>query len=434
MIKVLRTKRKSDPERLGVSANCSILKINGSRVDDQLDIAFLSDKKNLNVELKNTGGRVSEIKIPSASLRDIEFEPLKAKKCGCKCIFCFIDQLPKGLRKSLYHKDEDYRFSYLYGNYVTLENLKKTDLQKIVKYRLSPLYVSVHAANPEVRGFMLGHKGGRPILPLIEYLAKNRITTHCQVVLCKGINDGEILKQTIRELSEFYPQVETLAVVPVGLTGHRGGLYELDGIDEADSRKAFALIEEMQNSYIQKFGSPFVYLSDEFYILAGKKIPGADFYGDFSQMENGVGLLRSFMDDAEKVIKSKRLKKGFLNGKAIFVTGEAAWKYINPYIKKLSRLTQSDIELAPVRNALFGGRVNVAGLIGGSDILKALKGVKPDYLFLPNVMLRDKHDTFLDDLTAAELGRRLGCRIHTFRPLLSCLYKELLKAKDSKFR
>jgi putative radical SAM enzyme (TIGR03279 family) len=431
MVKVLKVKKKSLPAKLGICEDSRFLKINGCQVDDQLDIAFLSDKKSLNIQVSDNQGNVRSTKIPSACLKDIEFEPLKPKKCGCKCIFCFIDQLPAGLRKSLYHKDEDYRFSYLCGNYVTLENLNKTDLEKIIRYRLSPLYVSVHATDPELRRFMLGRKKTRSVLPVIEYLAKNRITMHCQIVLCGGINGGQELRRTVEDLSVFHPYVETIAVVPVGLTAHRDGLFGLTGVDVVESLKTFAVIEGLQKKYVKKFGSRFVYLSDEFYVLAGKEIPVADSYGDFSQMENGVGLLRYFIDDAEKLLGKPRLKRNHLNGKSVVVTGEMAWKYLNPYIKRLADLTRSDIKLMPVKNAIFGGGVNVTGLLGGRDVIRTLKNVRLDYLFLPDVMLREKQDTFLDDITLSELKMRLKIReIYVFEPVLSGLYKALLKVKS----
>lgn len=417
---------KKDLYKKGLQEGYFIKKINDQMVEDVLDILFNINQNNI-VQIITDKNKVKIVNLKEKDINHIMVEGIKPKKCGCKCIFCFVDQLPKGMRKTLYFKDEDYRMSYISGNYVTLANLTKRDLNKIITYKLSPLYVSVHATDLNVRSKMLGIKKNADVLSIIKLLAENNIKLHTQIVLCPEINDGEALKKTIEDLSEFYPQVESIAVVPVGLTSHRHGLTPLKSVDKEISNEVFKIVKPFQTAFIKKFGTPFVFLSDEFYILSGKKIPNSPFYGDFPQIENGVGLLRHFFDDAKLLLNKKNVQPLFIEGKILVVTGMLPCKRIKPYIKKLSELTCCHIDLQPVQNNFFGERITVTGLITGNDILRTVSKKKFDYLLIPDVMLKDRKDVFLDDTTLKGLARKLGVKVFKFKPTLTGLYKALLK-------
>lgn len=417
---------KKNLYKKGLKDGYYIEKINNKLVEDVLDILFNLSEQNI---LKITEGNNKEkvIKIKEDEFNYIVVEGIKPKKCGCKCIFCFVDQLPKGMRKTLYFKDEDYRMSYISGNYVTLANLTKKDLDKILTYKLSPLYVSVHATDPAIRSKMLGIKRKVDILPLIKILADNKIKIHTQIVLCPEINDGDILKKSIEDLSTFYPQVESIAVVPVGLTSHRDGLVSLKSVTKQISDKVFNIVRPYQSLFQMKFGTPFVFLSDEFYLLSGKRIPESDFYGEFPQIENGVGLLRYFIDDAKLLFGKKEIAPLGIKGKICIVTGILPYKRIKLYIRKLAELMGCNIYLQPVKNDFFGEKITVTGLITGSDIIKTISNKNFDYLLIPDVMLKDRKDFFLDDLSLKVLGEKLDVKVYRFTPTLTGLYKVLLK-------
>ncbi len=410
----------------GLKPGVKLISINGHKISDQFDLFFYSDDRKLQIEFLNSTGEIKKLNITPKQLAKVEFEPLKPKKCGAHCIFCFVEQLPKGLRKSLYHKDEDYRFSYLYGNYVALTNITDYELKKIVRYRLSPLYISVHTTDPVLRGNMLGLKKAAPILPYIRFLAKNSISLHCQIVLCPGVNDGNMLEKTINDLSEFYPNVESVAIVPVGLTAHREKLYHLRPFNAKLAKDLIKQLKPIQNRFLKTFGNPFVFLSDEFYILSKTKIPDKEHYFGFPQIENGVGITRQVIEDAEKLLK-KRLQKDILSGKKIaLVTGVIAYKVLLPYVNRLKKLTNLHIDLYAVENKLLGKTVTVTGLLSGKDIIQFLQDKKFDILFIPNVMLKDKKDTFLDDVTISDLRRFFNTKVYTFKPLLSEFYKKIV--------
>ncbi len=412
-------------EKKGIAEGTKLVSINGFKVEDQFDVNFYSDENTLTLEFIDKNGRAGKTKIPTELISYIEFEPLKPKRCGARCIFCFIEQLPKGLRKTLYHKDEDYRFSYLYGNYVAFANVTESDLRKIVLYRLSPLYISVHTTDPVLRGKMLGLKKAAPILPYIEFLTRNRIVLHCQIVLCPGVNDEKVLEKTIKELSGFYPYLSSVAVVPVGLTSHRQGLFSLRSFDRKGADTVIKQITSYQKEFIKKMKTPFVFLADEFYLLAGKKPPEAEHYQDFSQIENGVGITRKVYDDAESFLKKGNIGKTAFAKSIAVVTGTLAYRYLLPYVRAFNKKTGFRVNLYSLENKLFGKTVTVAGLLSGKDVMEGLKDKSFDILFIPDVMLRDKKNTFLDDVTVQDLRRYFQKKVYTFTPLFSQLYKKI---------
>ena len=401
-----------------------IKSIDGEEVLDVFDIFYKTSEEKVLVEFLSSGGENKKVKIDAGLLTQFNYESIKPKKCGCKCIFCFIDQLPKGLRKSLYHKDEDYRFSYLYGNYVTLANISRSDIERIIRYKLTPLYVSVHSTDEEIRKLMLGRKKLIPILDILRELAEGGIKFHCQIVLCPDINDGGILEKTIKDLASLSYAIDTVAVVPVGLTKHRGGLFKIRKVNKKDAEKAFNIITKLQEGFKKDLKRPLVYLSDEFYLILKKEIPSKSFYKGFPQYENGVGIIRKFIDNAERLLK-KDLPSFDKRLKVAVVTGELAYEVVSPYIKKLADKINFNIDLVPIKNFFFGDSVTVTGLVVGIDIINALKGKEYDVVLVPNIMLRDRENFFLDDLTLKDISLKLKAEVLDFDPTLSGLYNKI---------
>ncbi|WP_254045458.1 DUF512 domain-containing protein [Thermodesulfovibrio sp. N1] len=324
------------------------------------------------------------------------------KRCRNKCLFCFVEQLPKGLRKSLYFKDEDYRASFLYGNYITLTNLKKEDYDRIKKLFLSPLYISVHATDPEVRNLLLGNFEAPPILMELKKLAKNKIRMHTQIVLCPDINDGYVLEKTILDLYKLYPYVSSIAVVPLGLTKYHKN--NLKPVTKSKAEEVISLVEAFQKRFKKKHGMAIVYLADEFYIKAQKNFPSPSIYDDFLQIENGVGMVPLFVKETKKVnIPQLKVKK-----RLVTFTGESFFPYLNQFIEKMQK-KDIPINLIPIKNNLFGESVTVTGLLSGEDIIKGLAShiEKNDIVLIPDVTMKDTDNRFLDDLTLSDIEKIL---------------------------
>lgn len=410
----------STAERAGLKVGDKIISINSHRVRDVIDVMFYSAEDTVTLQIYRDGKGV-DIKIENLDEPlGIEIEPFKIKRCTNKCIFCFVDQLPKGLRKSLYIKDEDYRASFLYGNYITLTNLKKEDYERIKKLSLSPLYVSVHATDPEIRNKILGNYDAPPILLELKKLFKNKIRVHTQIVLCPGINDGEVLEKTIVELYKFYPYVNSIAVVPVGLTKYQRN--NLTAVDKKKAEETISLAQALQRRFLRKHGITFLYLADEFYIKAEKQFPDVKYYDDFPQIENGVGMVPLFMERAEK-LKIPTLK---LKQRIVTFTGKSFYPYLLSFIEKLKR-KDIPIDLVTINNNLFGDGVTVTGLLSGEDIIKGLAPFveKNDIVAIPEVTVKDGKDRFLDDMTLKDVENILQVKaiITGMNPLdlINCL-------------
>ncbi len=387
-----------------------VVAINGQPLRDLIDYEFYISDDPLLLEVERRCGESWEIEVErdEGEPLGIVFAPPKPKRCGNNCIFCFVHQLPKGLRKPLYVKDEDYRLSFLYGTYITLTNLTKSDLRRIKEQRLSPLYVSVHATDPAVRERLLGRSGLPPILPLLRELTSAGIIIHTQVVLCPGINDGQVLEQTVADLSDLFPRVASLAVVPLGLTAHRAELPELQPVTP---EYAAAFVDQWQpvsEVLADRLGEPWLFLADEFFIRCGVSFPLPETYGDFPQLENGVGMVPLFLDEAEDLLRDA----GSLSPLAMtVVTGISPYPYIAKFLARLDSLTGITTSVVPVPNGLFGPSVTVTGLVGGLDIKMALQGKGlGTVVMIPDVMLKEG-ERFMDDMTVAELSRQLGCEL-----------------------
>ncbi len=408
MLEIVDVFQGSIAEELEITSGDALVSINGQPVQDLLDYLILARGEELCLEIRKADGEVWELEFE----KDAD-EPLgidvphpEPAECGNNCIFCFVHQLPGGMRKTLYVKDEDYRFSFLYGSYVTLTNVDEGDIERIIDQRLSPLYVSVHATDEEIRRRLIG-RSGPPILQLLQRLTTAGIQIHSQIVVCPGVNDGEILARTIEDLYGLHPQVLSLAIVPVGLTGHRQGLPALRVPTENEARELIETVQGFQERYFKECGTRFVFVADEYYLKAGVDFPDVDSYENFSQIENGVGLLPLFRDEADFVIE----EAGPLDVEVSTVTGESAAVEISSFVSRLAGKTGARIHLHVIENRFFGGQVTVTGLISGQDIIDQLKG-RPlgSLLLIPDVMLKEGEDVFLDDLTLGELETALGVR------------------------
>lgn len=402
--------------QLGVAPGDRIVRINGQPVRDIIDYRFLCCSQKLNILLAKPGDENWLLDIEKDFEDDLglAFGPNelgRVRRCRNKCVFCFLDQMPPGMRKTLYFNDDDYRLSFTRGNFITLTNVRRPDLERIAAQRLSPLYISVHATNPVLRAKMMGNPRAQKIIAQLNYLARAGITMHAQAVLCPGINDGPELARTIGDLFGLWPAARSLAVVPVGLTRYRDNLYPLRTYNKEEAQKVITLVEKWQRACRKKCGYPFVFASDEFYLLAGEPVPSAREYADFPQVENGVGLVRRFFDEWVRV--AKKLPSGLLYPRKVTIaTGKLGAQVLEPILSGLNRVENLEVQLIGVTNRFFGEKVTVAGLLTAADLLSALAGKDlGELLIIPAVMLREEDDLFLDDVLLGEFARRLGAPV-----------------------
>ena len=401
--------------KAGLRGGETLLSLNGNSIIDVLDYRFYQNSGSLALEYLDVSGKTKTAKVKKDEYEELglEFETyLMDKKHSClnKCVFCFIDQLPKGLRESLYFKDDDSRLSFLFGNYITLTNITEHEVERIIKMHISPVNISVHTTNPELRVKMMTNKNAGKVLEIIDRFNSAGIKINCQLVLCPGYNDGKELERTLEDLSKL-ENAECIAAVPVGLTRYRDGLAKIEPFNSDTAAQVLDIIDRYGDKCIQKYGQRRIYGADEFYLLSGREIPEADYYGDFLQLENGVGLwslLRSEAFEALKETEPHTVKR-----KITMATGEAAY----PLIKAIAgecrkKNTRLDVNVYAVKNNFFGGKINVAGLVAATDIAEQLAGKQlGEELLIPSVMLRQEGDMFLDSVTVRELSERLNVKI-----------------------
>ena len=412
--RIVRVEPDSPAARAGVREGEYLLAINGEPVLDLVDYEYLTAARLLRVALLGDGGEERTVTI-----RKRESEPLglafstslmsEMRSCANRCIFCFVDQMPCDVRSSLLVKDDDWRLSFIMGNYVTLTNVSEQELQRILRRRVSPLYISVHATDPEVRAQMMCNRTAGRLMERLTRLAEAGLRFHAQVVCCPGINDGEVLDRTLSDLYRLYPAAQSVALVPVGLTRFREGLTELQAYTPEAALRMIERIEAFSARARAEQGTAFAFLSDEWYLKAGVPLPPYEAYEEFGQIENGVGLLRLFEREFLDALSGR---KPLPKRRAVAMAGgEGAYPFFREVYRVLGQYG-IDLTLHPIHNQYFGGNVNVAGLITGGDLIRQLSGrLKEDTLLIPQNMLRECEDVFLDGVTLPELASALQVRV-----------------------
>lgn len=411
-------------EEVGIEVGDKLLSINDNKVKDIIDYKYLIVDEYVVLEIEKKEDEIWEIEIEKDYGEDIGIEfkdPMmdKPRSCHNKCVFCFIDQLPKGLRNTLYFKDDDSRLSFLQGNFITMTNMSDDDIDRIIKYRISPVNVSVHTTNPELRRKMMNNRFAGNIYERLKKLADAKIKMNSQIVLCPGYNDGEELERTIEDLYKLYPYINNIAVVPVGVTKFRkeNNLVNLELFNEKSASEQIDRIGRLQEKYVSEVGEPFVRLSDEFYVLAKKEIPEERFYSGFEQLEDGVGVIRSFRDNID--IGLEELKKD-VKGRYTIITGTLAYDEILNASKKIMNVNKNlIIDVKKIINNFFGDTITVAGLLTGKDILEQLAdGEVQEYVIMANNMFRKGYELgeykeliMLDDITVGELEGKLNRKV-----------------------
>ncbi len=428
-MKILAVEKDSIGEELGIGAGDELVAFDGFPVTDVLDYDFYNSRENFTMRVKSSG-EVVDFEIEKYDDEDLGLEldrEIRVRSCRNHCVFCFVDQLPdKDLRSTLRVKDDDYRHSFIFGNYVTLTNVSERELDRIIRLKLSPLYVSVHTSDNKLRSRMLGTEGQKTTIPdIVEQLRKlyeGGIKVHAQIVYCPTLNDD--LNETI---SDIYKYTESLAVVPVGLT--RNCNPALRCVDGTCAAAVIDTVAEWQKKLLAEKGTRYVFAADEFYIKAGREIPPYESYEDLSQIENGIGLTAAFLHDFESALKDHPAGE---IGDASIATGESAYELINGCARRLTQKYGGKIRVYKIRNDFFGETVTVAGLITGGDIAAQLKG-KPlgTRLILPRVMLKEFGDVFLDGYTVKRLSDELGVRVQIIRPDGESFVKEIIGVKDN---
>ena len=410
MFEVKSVAKGSPAERCGIKPGDRIAGINGEKLIDYIDYVYFCAQKKLKLTL-DSPKRTLRLKKDEDEDIGLEFtQPLLGNKrvCGNKCLFCFVDQLPRGMRKSLYVKDEDWRYSFVMGNYVTLSSIAKSELKRIIRRGVSPLYISVHTADEALRRFMLGNKNAVPIRPLLKKLASYGISFHTQAVICPGINDGEKLYETYRFLRRLAPYAKSLAVVPVGLTGFRQDLHDIPQVTNGMAAATIKEVEKWQKECLNSIGTRFVFAADEYYIKAGMPLPPAEAYEAFEQIENGVGLMAKFLDEAGRALHAFNAAGRHVS----IVTGQDAYPFIKALADQAQSMTGAKIDVYMAENKTFGGGVTVSGLLGGKDITDAIKGKDlGQALLIPGNTLRDDH-VFLDGMTLDGLRATLHVPVY----------------------
>lgn len=429
-------------EELGIEAGDRLLSIDGTRIEDIFDYQFLVQDDCIEVLLEKPDGEQWILEVEKESDEDlgVEFENAlmdEYRHCQNKCVFCFIDQMPPGMRETLYFKDDDSRLSFLQGNYVTLTNMSEHDVDRICRYRLSPINISVHAMNPDLRCRMLNNRFAGEALKKLDALHQADITMNGQIVLCKGLNDGKELEYSISRLMEYLPNMQSLSVVPVGLTKYREGLYPLEAFTRKDAIAVIELITKYQEECYAKYGVHFVHASDEWYILAGMELPPEERYDGYLQLENGVGMLRLMMDEFEDCMERMKREHGFPDmppeGRDIsLATGRLAYPYIQKMAERVADACPGlRTAVYPITNHYFGEQITVAGLITGKDLLEQLKDAfLGSCLLLPETMLRSGEDVFLDDTTVSELEKTLQVPIYIVKSSGYGFVEAVLKAAE----
>lgn len=437
---IIKIEQDSIAQELGIQAGDILLAVNGQKVQDVFDYRYLIQEEYVELTIRTIEGEeyIAEIEKEESEDIGIIFESGlmdNAKSCKNKCIFCFIDQLPKGMRESLYFKDDDSRLSFLQGNYVTLTNMLEEDINHIIFYHLSPINVSVHTTDLELRKKMLKNPNADKVLDVMKKLADAGIEMNLQVVLCRGINDGAILDKTIEDCVCFFPHAKSMSVVPIGLTKYRQNLYTMIPFDKQESKKVIAQVENWQKKLKQKLGTSFVFLSDEFYLKAGCDLPDDTFYEDFAQYENGVGMLSLLKAEFEQALQKYQYQLPKQKQNTISIaTGEAAYDLIKKLCDKVIEYCPKwNICVYKIHNDFFGDEITVSGLLTGQDIIKQLeKKELGSYLLLPESLLRNDTTMLLDDIEIEDIEKALNIVIKITKNTGEALLCNILDLEENK--
>jgi putative radical SAM enzyme (TIGR03279 family) len=410
-------KEGSIAEELEIKKGDILLSINGNNVKDIIDYKFLITDEYVEVEIKKPDGEVWILEIEKEYDEDLGIEftnPLidKAKSCRNKCIFCFIDQLPKNMRETLYFKDDDSRLSFLQGNFITLTNMSDEEIDRIIAYRISPINVSVHTTNPELRIKMLNNKNAGKIFDILKRFNEAELEINCQIVLVPDVNDGQELERTLMDLSSLYPSIKSVAIVPVGLTKYREGLVNIRTFSKLEARNLLEFIEEKQKKFLKTKGTRFAFPSDEFYLLADYPLPNYEEYEGFPQLENGVGMMKFFRYEIDREIENIA-ETFFLDKKYIIATGTLAKEFMEISATKImNKFKGLKLHVIPIDNKFFGETITVSGLITGGDLISQLIDIDNiDGIIIPKSMLRKDTNVFLDDLTIEDVEKELNTKI-----------------------
>lgn len=401
---------------LGVEPGDCLISINDKEIEDVFDYHYLVNDEELVLLIEKPDGEEWELEIEKDYEEDlgIEFEQGlmdEYRSCRNKCMFCFIDQMPKGMRETLYFKDDDSRLSFLQGNYITLTNMSDHDIDRIVQYHLEPINISFHTTNPELRCKMLHNRFAGDALKKVQTLYEGGITMNGQIVLCKGINDGEELERSIRDMTAYLPHLQSVSVVPVGLTKFRDGLYPLKPFTKEEAKEVLAIIHRWQKKIYEEYGTHFIHAGDEWYILAGEEMPEEERYDGYLQLENGVGTTRLLQNEFQEAFE--KLSGDDRETEISLATGKLAYPYLKRMIETLqTKYPNVIVHLYEIRNDFFGELITVAGLITGQDLKAQLSG-RPlgSRLLLPCCMLRNGEEVFLDDVTLDQLKEALQVQI-----------------------
>lgn len=429
-VKIFEVEKGSFADKKGIKSGDTLVSINGNDIGDVLDFRFHQQNERVILRVINSKGKEKNIRIKKGEYDELglNFETYlidKQHSCKNKCVFCFVDQLPKGMRSSLYFKDDDTRLSFLFGNYVTLTNITEREIQRIIDMHISPINVSVHTTNPDLRVKMMANPNAAKVMDILKRFAEANISLNCQLVLCPEINDGAELERSLNDLSTLAPAIKSIALVPVGLTKHRENLFPLKPYSKETARKVIDCANVFGERFLEEFGTKLVYPADEFYIKAALPLPEYDFYEDFLQLENGVGLIRSMQNDIDFCLENEEPCHSTLS--ISIATGVDAAPFIEKEIERIKKVFPNlNAKVFAVKNDFFGHTITVAGLLTATDIINTLKDKElGSYLILPDVMLRHQTDTFLDDLTIGDVEKALNIRVAVSKAdgegLFSCI-------------
>ena len=400
-----------------------LISINGHEIEDIFDYQFYAEDTYIEILIEKPDGEQWILEVDKEEDEDlgIEFDNGlmdEYRSCHNKCIFCFIDQMPKGMRDTLYFKDDDSRLSFLQGNYVTLTNMSDHDLDRIIQYHLSPINISFQTMNPELRCKMLNNRFAGEALKKVDRLNEAGIEMNGQIVLCKGVNDGEELAFSIREMMRYIPNLQSVSVVPVGLSKYRDGLFPLEPFTREDAREVLSTIHHYQNESYQKYGNHFIHASDEWYILAGEELPQEENYDGYLQLENGVGMMRLLLNEFEEAVKElqEKISAGtldFSSREISMATARLAYPFIRDMAARMMEMVPGlMIHVYEIRNDFFGEMITVSGLLTGQDLIAQLTGKElGEALYLPQNVLRSGEDVFLDDVTVTEMEKALQVKV-----------------------